>query len=486
LTLGNLTLTLTADAVALLAAPGDYSFHVTNAALHADTNHITLSEYNGMAWDITRTEGGQVIISFGQLLDAMVIDKGASKNVTSANTLAATPSVTNNGTLNIDLSAATAPENKTTIRYLAGTEADAVVNTGTDSDVIITLLNETSADPDKPGNTAYAGSIEGAAQLVKDGEQRLTVDGRVTASALDVQQGELALQNTKESSIISGALNVEQDAALTLNAASLAAGDLAGSGSITLNGGALLSIARDTLSDLTLHASVTGSGTLKLDNCNLILGTDNNLGEDVLLHLGGGSLRLQDGSAIALEGLHQEQENGALHLGADGRLELASNDGKTYSFKGDITGTGAITHRGEGTQIILSSGNAGVDVSHTRTGGHLVLGDKDLAANGLMTYRDIFIGSNTRDASDLDATADLSLMNNTTANSLSIASNGKLYLGGNPNQRAVQLVLTGNNGGVAATLASGASLDLTVNTETLTNSADNAWAALKAENGSIH
>lgn len=98
-----------------------------------------------------------------------------------------------------------------------------------------------------------------------------------------------------------------------------------------------------------------------------------------------------------------------------------------------------------------------------------------------MTYRDIFIGSNTRDASDLDATADLSLMNNTTANSLSIASNGKLYLGGNPNQRAVQLVLTGNNGGVAATLASGASLDLTVNTETLTNSADNAWAALKAE-----
>lgn len=157
----------------------------------------------------------------------MVIDKGASKNVTSANTLAATPSVTNNGTLNIDLSAATAPENKTTtIRYLAGTEADAVVNTGTDSDVIITLLNETSADPDKPGNTAYAGSIEGAAQLVKDGEQRLTVDGRVTASALDVQQGELALQNTKESSIISGALNVEQDAALTLNAASLAAGDL--------------------------------------------------------------------------------------------------------------------------------------------------------------------------------------------------------------------------------------------------------------------
>ncbi|WP_418388824.1 autotransporter domain-containing protein [Akkermansia sp.] len=485
LTLGNLTLTLTADAVALLAAPGDYAFHVTNAALHADTNHITLSEYNGMAWDITRTEGGQVIISFGQL-DAMVIDKGASKNVTSASTLGATPSVTNNGTLNIDLSAATAPEDKTTtIRYLAGTEAGAVVNTGTDSDVIITLLNETSADPDKPGNTAYAGSIEGAAQLVKDGEQRLTIDGSVTASALDVQQGELVLQNTKESSIISGALNVEQDAALTLNSASLAAGDLAGSGSITLNGGALLTIARDTLSDLTLHASVTGSGTMKLDNCNLILGTDSNLGEDVLLHLGGGSLRLQDGSTIALEGLHQEQENGALHLGANGRLELASNDGKTYSFKGDITGTGAITHRGEGTQIILSSGNGGVDVSHTRAGGHLVLGDKDLAADGSMTYRDISIGSNTRDASGLDATADLSLMNNTTANTLSIASNGKLYLGGNPNQRAVQLVLTGSNGGVAADLNSGASLDLTVNTETLARSADNAWAAVKAENGSI-
>ena len=46
-----------------------------------------------------------------------------------------------------------------------------VVNTGTDSNVIITLLNETSEEPDKTGNTAYAGSIEGAAQLVKDGEQ---------------------------------------------------------------------------------------------------------------------------------------------------------------------------------------------------------------------------------------------------------------------------------------------------------------------------
>ncbi len=485
LTLGELTLTLTADAVALLNAPGDYAFHITNATLHADPNNIKLSEYNGMAWDISRTENGQVIISFGQL-DAMVIDKENVKNVTSASTLGATPSVTNNGALNIDLSGGATPEDKkTTIRYLAGTESAALVNTGSDSGVIITLLNETSADPGKPGNTAYAGSIQGAAQLVKDGEQRLTVDGKVTASALDVQQGELVLQNRTESSIISGTLNVEQNAALTLNSASLAATDLTGSGSINLNGGALLTITRDTLSDLTLNAAVTGNGTLKLGNCNLVLGTGSNLGENVLLHLDGGGLRLQDGSTIALEGLHQEQENGTLHLGADGRLELASSSGKTYSFKGDITGTGAITHRGEGTQIILSSGNGQVDVSHTRAGGHLVLGDKDLSADGSMTYRDISIGSNTRDASNLDATAALSLMNNTTANTLSVASNGKLYLGGHPNQRAVQLVLTGNNGGVAAQLASGASLDLTVNTETASLSAAGNWASIQANNGSI-
>ena len=48
------------------------------------------------------------------------------------------------------------------------------------------------------------------------------------------------------------------------------------------------------------------------------------------------------------------------------------------------------------------------------------------------------------------------------ANTLSIASNVKLYLGGNPNQRAVQLGLTGSNGGVAADLDSGASLDLSL------------------------
>ncbi len=485
LTLGNLTLTLTADAVALLTAPGDYAFHITNGTLHADTNYITLSEYNGMAWDITRTEGGQVIISFGQL-DALIIDKGGIKTITSSDTLGATPSVTNNGTLNINLSGATAPEDKKTIlRYLAGTESDAMVNTGTDSSVVITLLNETSADPDKPGNTAYAGSIEGAAQLVKGGGQRLTIDGRVTASALDVQAGELVLQNRTQSSIISGALNVEQDAALTLNSASLAATDLTGSGTVNLNGGALLTITRDTLSDLTLNAAITGTGTLKLDNCNLILGADSNLGEDVLLHLGGGSLRLRDGSTIALEGLHQDREGGALHLGADGHLELASGDGKTYSFKGDITGTGSITHRGEGTQIILSSGNGHVDVSHTQAGGHLVLGDSGLAAGGSMAYRDISLGSNTRDAANPDVTADLSLLNDTTANTLSVASNGKLYLGGNPNQRAVQLVLTGNNGGVAADLASGSTLDITVNTETLARTADNAWASVKAENGSI-
>lgn len=485
LTLGNLTLTLTADAVALLTAPGDYAFHITNGTLHADTNYITLSEYNGMAWDITRTEGGQVIISFGQL-DALIIDKSGIKTITSSDTLGATPSVTNNGTLNINLSGATAPEDKkTTLRYLAGTESDAMVNTGTDSGVVITLLNETSADPDKPGNTAYAGSIEGAAQLVKDGSQRLTIDGRVTASALDVQAGELVLQNRTQSSIISGALNVEQDAALTLNSASLAATDLTGSGTVNLNGGALLTITRDTLSDLTLNAAITGTGTLKLDNCNLILGADSNLGEDVLLHLGGGSLLLRDGSTIALEGLHQDREGGALHLGADGHLELASGDGKTYSFKGDITGTGSITHRGEGTQIILSSGNGHVDVSHTQAGGHLVLGDSGLAADGSMAYRDISLGSNTRDAANPDVTADLSLLNDTTANTLSVASNGKLYLGGNPNQRAVQLVLTGNNGGVAADLASGSTLDITVNTETLAHTADNAWASVKAENGSI-
>lgn len=96
-----------------------------------------------------------------------------------------------------------------------------------------------------------------------------------------------------------------------------------------------------------------------------------------------------------------------------------------------------------------------------------------------MAYRNISIGDNTREASDLDATADLSLMNNTTAGTLSIASNGKLYLGGNPNQRAVQLVLTGNNTGVAADLASGASLDLTVSTETVSRSADSGWAAIR-------
>lgn len=485
LTLGNLTLTLTADAVALLTAPGDYAFHVTNAALLADPHDITLSEYNGMAWDIIRTEGGQVIISFGQE-KAIIIDKGATRSITSASALKTAPSVTNNGTLNINLSAATTPEDKeTVIRYLAGTEADAVVNTGTDSNVIITLLNETSAGPDNPGDTAYAGSLEGAAQLVKDGERKLTIDGKVTASALDVRQGELLLQNKKESSIVSGVLNVEQDAALTLNSASLTAGDLTGSGSVILNGGALLTISRNTLSDLTLQTSVTGSGTLKLDNCNLILGTDSNLGEDVLLHLTGGGLRLQDGSAIALEGLHQQQGNSILHLGTNSRLELASNAGKTYSFKGDITGAGAIIHRGEGTQIILSSGNSAADVMHTQAGGYLILGDRDLSTDGSIAYRDITIGSNARNASDLNATADLSLMNNTTANTLTMASNGKLYLGGNPNQRAVQLVLTGSNGGVAADLASGASLDLTVNTETLAHSSDNAWGVLKAENGSI-
>lgn len=485
LTLGNLTLTLTADAVALLTAPGNYAFHITDGTLHADTNYITLSEYNGMAWDITRTEGGQVIISFGQL-DALIIDKSGIKTITSSDTLGETPSVTNNGTLNINLSGATAPEDKkTTLRYLAGTESDAMVNTGTDSGVVITLLNETSADPDKPGNTAYAGSIEGAAQLVKDGSQRLAIDGRVTASALDVQAGELVLQNRTQSSLISGALNVEQDAALTLNSASLAATDLTGSGTVNLNRGALLTIAGDTLSDLTLNAAITGTGTLKLNNCNLILGADSNLGEDVLLHLGSGSLRLRDGSTIALEGLHQNREGGALHLEADGHLELASGNGKTYSFKGDITGTGSITHRGEGTQIILSSGNGHVDVSHTQAGGHLVLGDSGLAADGSMAYRDISLGSNTRDAANPDVTADLSLLNDTTANTLSVASNGKLYLGGNPNQRAVQLVLTDNNGGVAADLASGSTLDITVNTETLARTADNAWASVKAENGSI-
>ncbi|MFR1411599.1 MAG: hypothetical protein ACLSUW_04405 [Akkermansia sp.] len=392
----------------------DYLFHVTNAALHADTNHITLSEYNGMAWDITRTEGGQVIISFGQL-DAMVIDSNTVKNVTSAATLGATPSVTNNGTLNIDLSQGTAPQDKaTTIRYLAGTEAAALLNTGTDHDVIITLLNETSADPDKPGNTAYAGSILGSAQLVKDGERRLTIDGRITASALNVQQGELVLQNTKESSIISGALNVEQDAALTLNSASLAAADLTGSGSITLAGGALLTIARDTLSDLTLNAAISGTGTLKLDNCNLVLGTGSNLGENVLLHLGGGGLRLQDGSTIALEGLHQEQQNGTLHLGANGRLELASNDGNTYPSR-DITGTGAIAQR-EGTQIILLRERS-VDVSHTWAA--TSCWETRIWRRRRHAYRDISIAATPGTPPTGRHGGPLS-MNNTTANTLSM------------------------------------------------------------------
>lgn len=480
LTLGDLTLTLTADAVARLNAPGEYAFHITNGGLQADPNLITLSEYNGMAWNIIRTENGTVIISFGQM-DAMIIDKGGVKTISSATTLNATPSVTNNGTLNIDLSGAEAPADKlATIRYLAGTESDAVVNTGNDSDVVITLLNETSGDPGKPGNTAYAGSIQGAARLVKDGAQKLTIDGKVTASLLDVQQGGLVLQGS--SSIISGNLHVEDGATLTLNSAALAARDLTGTGTISLAEGALLSIAYDTLTSLDLRTAITGSGTLKLDNCDLILGTNGNLGEDVLLHLVGGSVSLQNGSRLALEGLHQEQtDDAALYLGENSQLILASNDNKAYSFKGDIHGSGVIDHHGEGTQIILSSGNANVDAGSTQAGGHLVLGAKDPASNDGISYRDLYAG----DTSAPDSKASLSLLSNTTANTLIMDSNGKLYLGGNPNQKAVQLVLTGNHDGVAANLASGASLDITVNTETITNSADNGWASIQANNGSI-
>lgn len=299
-----------------------------------------------------------------------------------------------------------------------------------------------------------------------------------------MQQGELVLQNTKESSIISGALNVEQDAALTLNSASLAAADLTGSGSITLAGGALLTIARDTLSDLTLNAAISGTGTLKLDNCNPGSRHGSNLGENVLLiwrrrPAPAGRLHDRPGRPAPGAGKRHAPPGGKRTSGTGlQRRENLLLQGKHHRY-------GAIAHRGEGTQIILSSGNGNVDVSHTQVGGHLVLGDKDLAAEGTIAYRDISIGSNTRDASGLDATADLSLMNNTTANTLSMASNGKLYLGGNPSQRAVRLVLTGSNGGVAADLASGASLDLTVNTETVSHSADARWAAIQAENGSI-
>lgn len=485
LKLGNLTLTLTADAIAQLIEPGDYTFHITNATLQADPGYITLSEYNGMGWDVTQVEDGLVRISFGQL-SPMVINQENTENITSASTLKATPSVTNNGTLNIDLSSATSPANKTTtIRYLAGTETDAIINTGTDSEVIITLLNETPSVPNATGNTAYAGSIQGAAQLVKSGAQKLTIDGKITASSLNVHQGDLILQDEQESSIITGALNVDQDAKLTLNAASLTATGLTGNGNITMNDGALLTISKETLTDLTLLADISGDGTLKLNNCNLILGTSNNFGENILLNLNGGSLRLQDNSTIALEGLHQEQENANLHLGTNGQLILESSTGKTYSFKGDITGTGAIDNQGQGTQIILSSGNSNVDINHTQVGGQLVLGDKELSTTGSLSYRNIAIGNNARIASAPSTTADLILMNNTTANTLAISSSGKLYLGGNPSQKTVQLTLTGNISGVAADLASGSSIDITVNTETLPHN-DAHWCAIKAENGTIN
>lgn len=485
LKLGNLTLTLTADAIAQLIEPGDYTFHITNATLQADPGYITLSEYNGMGWDVTQVEDGLVRISFGQL-SPMVINQENTENITSASTLKATPSVTNNGTLNIDLSSATSPANKTTtIRYLAGTETDAIINTGTDSEVIITLLNETPSVPNATGNTAYAGSIQGAAQLVKSGAQKLTIDGKITASSLNVHQGDLILQDEQESSIIIGALNVDQDAKLTLNAASLTATGLTGNGNITMNDGALLTISKETLTDLTLLADISGDGTLKLNNCNLILGTSNNFGENILLNLNGGSLRLQDNSTIALEGLHQEQENANLHLGTNGQLILESSTGKTYSFKGDITGTGAIDNQGQGTQIILSSGNSNVDINHTQVGGQLVLGDKELSTTGSLSYRNIAIGNNARIASAPSTTADLILMNNTTANTLAISSSGKLYLGGNPSQKTVQLTLTGNISGVAADLASGSSIDITVNTETLPHN-DAHWCAIKAENGTIN
>ncbi len=222
----------------------------------------------------------------------------------------------------------------------------------------------TSFSYNASSNLTFDGTITGAGAFAKRGNGTLTLTGNNTyTGGTTISAGTLA----GNSDSLQG--NIANTAALVFNqsANGTYSGILSGSGSLTKNGAATL----------TLAGANANSGTTLVNSGTLATQGDERLGNSSALTVASGALFQLGGN----ETLGSIAGAGAIDLQSN-RL-TAGGDNTSAAFSGNITGGGSLTKSGNGTLSLNGTNSLGSGLSIR--GGTLAITSGTTTANGVVS-----------------------------------------------------------------------------------------------------
>ena len=293
------------------------------------------------------------------------------------------------------------------------------------------VLDQGTLALDRSDTLTFTGNVSGTGTLSQIGGGMMTLSGNNTYSGVtNVSAGTL---QTGSITGLSPNSAFTVNSVLDLNGFSSRLGSLAGSGTLTNNGGisAILTAGVDntttvfsgTLTDGTtdsLQLDKNGTGTMTLSGTNtysggtvfnggiLAVSSDSNLGT--------GPLKLSGGTLELLAGITSSK---AITLKSDGGGGTILTDaGTTSSFSGAISNVGGLTKSGVG--ILILSGNNSYSGVTTVSAGKLLAGSTT--------------GFSSSSAFTVNSVLDLNGFSNTVA---SLAGSGTVTNGGSLNQAIV-------------------------------------------------
>lgn len=222
-----------------------------------------------------------------------------------------------------------------------------------------------------------SGAITGqsdTSRLVKEGSGRFLLTGDLAlGSGISVREGTFQIGNGGTQGSLSGDIELRQNATLAVDKAGVTqlTGTISGEGQVLKQGDGLLWLRPDRantfLGGLTVEGGQVGAGNT--------------------LALGLGDFTL-DGGGLLLEG-HIDR---SVRIAAGGG-NMAVQDGKSFAFQGDVTGSGRLTKIDAGTLVmqgVLShTGGTQVDAGTLRVGQGLagvLTGDVTVGVNGRLVF----------------------------------------------------------------------------------------------------
>ena len=451
--------------------------------LEIGTGTATISGNIGIgAIKFGTTEGGTLSIAAGKTLNLQEITTAGKNVVTGGGTLTLTKASTFGGQVN-ELGALDFSGNvifdygqTSSIGTVKGTNADLIINNGdltVTNGLTLTGGNLTVSGTLNVANglTVNNGTVSGGGVLslanggtfTADGALKLTTGGTVYLTDASAVKDWTALKNAKiniaKTLTVSGTLSTENGAAFTgdtlilagtgtfaanavqTNALSLSNGakatfagnnalkklDLAANSVVSINGGATLTLAQDTVG--AAQSVFTGAGTLALNKSGLQMESRlSDLGKLIVsksASLNGtanvGTLEIADGATLTQ---NAAMTAGNVSFGANSGLTL--NDTLTVTRNIDV---GSNKLSGSGTLNLAGGANGTFATGNSFQNGHLIVGSGTAKFTGNTTMGAVGFSGNGGTLSITENNT-LTLEKITTANNNTVTGAGTLRLTG--------------------------------------------------------